>query len=255
MTKFLNISTDNTLGGNSPSDVTVSSQKAIKEYVDNNSGGAVDNSTINKNSSNQLQAIGLINKNTANGATNPKYDWVGTLQQYNDQAVATNHPDWVCYITDDISGGESVYTKAETNSEIATAISTMLSSVYPVGAVYIGTTSTCPIASLISGSVWTLKSSAIVTSVDTNVPINGNGMSLGLTNGTQLGGLNPWSGSGGNVMNVSTAKYDVAIGITGGGTAFSDGKAVGVTTDASKSGIVGTVTRSAYTVNIWERTA
>lgn len=39
MTKFLNISTDNTLGGNSPSDDTVSSQKAIKEYVDNHGGG------------------------------------------------------------------------------------------------------------------------------------------------------------------------------------------------------------------------
>lgn len=38
MTKFLNISTDNTLGDDSPSDETVSSQKAIKEYVDNNSG-------------------------------------------------------------------------------------------------------------------------------------------------------------------------------------------------------------------------
>lgn len=33
MTKFLNISTDNTLGGNSPSDETVSSQKAIKAYA------------------------------------------------------------------------------------------------------------------------------------------------------------------------------------------------------------------------------
>ena len=43
MTKFLNISTDNTLGGASPSDETVSSQKAIKEYVDSHSGsGAVD---------------------------------------------------------------------------------------------------------------------------------------------------------------------------------------------------------------------
>ena len=34
MTKFLNISTDNTLGGSSASDETVSSQKAIKGYVD-----------------------------------------------------------------------------------------------------------------------------------------------------------------------------------------------------------------------------
>ena len=35
MTKFLNISTDNTLGGNSPSDEVVSSQKAIKEAYSN----------------------------------------------------------------------------------------------------------------------------------------------------------------------------------------------------------------------------
>lgn len=34
MTKFLNISTDTTLGGASPSDETVSSQKAVKTYVD-----------------------------------------------------------------------------------------------------------------------------------------------------------------------------------------------------------------------------
>ncbi len=39
MTKFFNISTDNTLGGNAPSDELVVSQKAIKEYVDNQAGG------------------------------------------------------------------------------------------------------------------------------------------------------------------------------------------------------------------------
>lgn len=37
--KFLNLSTDTTLGGNAPSDEIVSSQKAIKAYVDNHSGG------------------------------------------------------------------------------------------------------------------------------------------------------------------------------------------------------------------------
>lgn len=41
MTKFLNISTDTTLGGASPSDETVSSQKAIKAYVDSQSGAGV----------------------------------------------------------------------------------------------------------------------------------------------------------------------------------------------------------------------
>ena len=39
MTKFLNISTDDTLGGSSASDETVSSQKAIKDYVDTGLSG------------------------------------------------------------------------------------------------------------------------------------------------------------------------------------------------------------------------
>lgn len=40
MTRFLNISTDTTLGGSSPSDDIVVSQKAIKTYVDNHSGSS-----------------------------------------------------------------------------------------------------------------------------------------------------------------------------------------------------------------------
>lgn len=39
-TKFLNVSTDSTLGGNSPSDEIVASQKAIKDYVDSQTGQA-----------------------------------------------------------------------------------------------------------------------------------------------------------------------------------------------------------------------
>lgn len=41
MTKFLNISTDGTLGGDSPSDEIVASQKAIKTYVDTQNVGTV----------------------------------------------------------------------------------------------------------------------------------------------------------------------------------------------------------------------
>lgn len=40
--RFLNISTDNTLGGNSASDEVVSSQKAIKEYMDGAIAGKQD---------------------------------------------------------------------------------------------------------------------------------------------------------------------------------------------------------------------
>ena len=65
MTKFLNISTDNTLGGLSPSDEFVASQKAIKEYVDNNSSNVqVDNLTITTNASDEIQTIATINQNS-----------------------------------------------------------------------------------------------------------------------------------------------------------------------------------------------
>ena len=126
--KFLNLSTDDTLGGNSPSDAVAVSQKAIKKYVDDHSGGggsvSIDGITITKNASDELQAIGLINKNTAAGATNPKYDWIGTLAEYTSQNIETLHPDWVCYITDDISGGVDVYTKAEVDTLLAGKYST-----------------------------------------------------------------------------------------------------------------------------------
>lgn len=77
----------------------------------------IDNSTITKNGSDQLQAVATVNANTAAGATNPVYDWVGTLAEYTNQAVATNHPDWVCYITDDCEAtAYQAYTQSQCNN-------------------------------------------------------------------------------------------------------------------------------------------
>ena len=99
MTKFLNISTDNTLGGNSPSDVVVSSQKAIKEYVDSHSGGggSIDNLTITTNTDNEIQAVAVIDQNTGVVKT-----WTGTMAEY--EAIVTKDPDTEYIITDDIGG-------------------------------------------------------------------------------------------------------------------------------------------------------
>ena len=271
MSKFLNISTDTTLGGNSPSDETVSSQKAIKDYVDNHGGSAsADGVTINTNSSDELQAIGVINKNSAVGATNPKYDWVGTLAEYNSQSVATNHPDWICYITDDVSGGTSVYTKAETDSAISTAISTMLDSVFPVGTIYKGTMATCPLASLISGSTWTLVASDRVLQGSSSNHTAGTTIAAGLPNIT---GSSAWacngfcdrsySSQGSTYNNSSGALYATKdggayalIGANGPDLGSANTK---VNIDASRSNSIygnsTTVQPPAYVVNIWERTA
>lgn len=98
MTKFLNISVDNTLGGNSASDEVVSSQKAIKTYVDNHSGGGsnIDNLSITQNASNKIQTVGVIDQNNTTTALK---QWSGTKAQYD--AIATKDANTVYNITDD----------------------------------------------------------------------------------------------------------------------------------------------------------
>lgn len=89
--------------------VIVPTEEAVEAFIREEVAGAGDNITINKNSNNELQAIGLINKNTAVNATNPLYDWVGTREEYVDQNIAELHPDWVCFITDDAFDPQSTY--------------------------------------------------------------------------------------------------------------------------------------------------
>lgn len=76
--------------------------------IDAGSGVNIDNLTITNNGDGDIQAVATINANTATGATNPIYDWVGTLAEYNAQNIETLHPDWVCFITDDIGGSATV---------------------------------------------------------------------------------------------------------------------------------------------------
>lgn len=84
---------------------------------------AIDNLTITKNTDDEIQAVATVNQNTATGATNPIYDWVGTLAEYTAQNIATLHPDWICFITDDVGGGVNVYTKSEVDSLLAQKVS------------------------------------------------------------------------------------------------------------------------------------
>jgi len=75
MTKFLNISTDNTLGGNSPSDETVSSQKAVRSYVNgyalNNKATGSHSLTLLGNATSNTNAvnIGYLSTVAANGVS------------------------------------------------------------------------------------------------------------------------------------------------------------------------------------------
>ena len=72
---------------------------------------------------------------------------------------------------------------------------------------------------------------------NTTVSVKGTGMGLGLTNGSQYTGL---TNSSGTLRSVDTA-YGKNVGTKYPGSTNMDTQVLGITTDASKSGITGTV--------------
>lgn len=107
--------------------ITITQGSTTKSFTMNQStndtitlsqGYAPDTVTTSLNGSNQMQADGVKNKNTASGATENVYDWIGTISEYTTQAVATNHPDWLCFITDDNTDPINVYSKSEIDAKL-----------------------------------------------------------------------------------------------------------------------------------------
>lgn len=244
MTKFLNISTDNTLGGNLPSDVVVSSQKAIKDYVDSHGGGgstAFDNLSITQNSSLQIQTVGVINSRDISTAVKT---WTGTRAQYD--AIVSKDSNTLYNITDD------------------TDVSlTILEALYPIGSVYITTANTCPLSALISGSTWELVSSGRVLQGADSGHSAGTTIEAGLPNITGSI-ISPVSiigyGNQGNSMQFTGA----FSGKTGTNSAINSGVTNNTNCyeydfDASNSNSIyknnSTVQPPAYLVNVYRRTA
>ena len=131
-----------------------------------------------------------------------------------------------------------------------------LNTVYPVGSIYITTANSCPLATLISGSSWTIVAKNIVLSVNSTAPVVGNGKAVGMTNGTTNFGLSNQGGAAYKSALVGyTGSYNGSVGVTRSGSEIGTNVNVGLTTDASKSGMVANITTSSLTVNIFKRTA
>ena len=98
---------------------------------------SVDGDTISANTYNSLQSIGTVNKNQAQGTTNPIYIWTGTYAEFTAQDIANTHPEWLCYITD--AGGEigRVYTAAEVDGLLANKANTDANNFTPSGKDYL----------------------------------------------------------------------------------------------------------------------
>ena len=147
----------------------------------------------------------------------------------------------------------------QTAANVSTLITNMLKSLYPVGSIYIGTQSTCPLATLISGSTWTLvgQDRALWGGNGSNANAN---ISAGLPNITGKFQtrclMHDTNGQveQGALYRADTGSWSQAAGGTDwGGT----GQAIGF--DASRSNSIygksSTVQPPAYRVNIWRRTA
>lgn len=94
MTKFLNISTDVTLGGNSPADDVVCSQKAISEKISGINLGDLHNVSISNPSAGQhLVWDGTAWKNTASSASVSWGGITGNITDQTDLQTALNNID------------------------------------------------------------------------------------------------------------------------------------------------------------------
>ena len=133
----------------------------------------------------------------------------------------------------------------------------ILAAIYPVGSLYIGTQSDCPLATLISGSTWVLvaQDRALWGGDGTNANTT---IAAGLPNIT--GKYNNRCLQYGNDGDQEGAFYHTNFGYkqAAGGTDWSGGE-MGIGFDASRSnsiyGASSTVQPPAYRVNIWRRTA
>ena len=107
MTKFFNISTDTTLGGNSPSDDVVSSQKAIKTLINTKQDTLVSGTNIK--TVNNVSLLGSGNINISSGGTTD-YDQLDNRPQINSNTLTGNMSSSDLGLQDTLVSGTNIKT-------------------------------------------------------------------------------------------------------------------------------------------------
>ena len=190
-------------------------------------GGSVsiDNSTITKNGSDQLQTVAVKDNNGGNAIKT----WTGTKAQYD--AITTKDANTLYNITDD--------------TDVTLPLLELL---FPVGAVYFGTMSVCPLATLGVGTWQALPPDKVIQ-------IAGTRGSVGDTLNESLPNI---TGDIGNSIS-DQAATNGALVVSNGALGFSAGnyswKRLAI--DASRSSSTyqddAPVQQDAYLLNGWER--
>lgn len=131
-----------------------------------------------------------------------------------------------------------------------------LEALYPVGSIYLGTMSTCPMTALIPGSTWELVAAdRVLQGSGTNTA--GSTVAAGLPNITGQFGKGCLFNYGGDLDEGALYTGSSGYRQDAGGTDSSSARTIAF--DASRSnaiyGASSTVQPPAYVVNIWQRTA
>lgn len=173
-----------------------------------------------------------------------------SLLDNNLNKVTTNTTYWK-----KVMDSDDLYTLQSTTNAL---IPTLLSTLYPVGAIYIGTQETCPLATLMSGTTWEKIEGRYLLASGT---LNGTSEEYSATN-TVSAGLPNITGAIG-FRGQSSSWYSGCVygrGDLPGGTWDTTGLYAGTAyIDASRSSnVYGNSTTNrppAYVVNVWRRTA
>ena len=154
--------------------------------------------------------------------------------------------------------GTSWVKDTPTMSDVDNKITTLLNTLYPVGSLYIGTQSSCPMSTLMPGTTWSIVATNRAlwggsgsngnTTINAGLPnITGNMGGAAYTKDNTSGAYS-WSGAFVNKGDVHNIGHDGAYG-----------KFRNTQFDASKSNAIygnsTTVQPPAYRVNVWRRTA
>lgn len=154
---------------------------------------------------------------------------------------------------------------SDTGTQIATTafVKNVLAALYPVGSIYIGTQSTCPLATLISGSTWVKVSEGRVLQGSDSGHSAGTTIEAGLPNITGQFGRFPYNvGANQSYTSSSGVLYytrDSNINEVINENSTSKNTSGYINFDASRSSAIygnsSTVQPPVYVVNIWQRTA
>lgn len=158
--------------------------------------------------------------------------------------------------TDAVNKGQLDSVNNTLTALISTSINTTLAALFPVGAIYVGTQSSCPLSTLISGSTWELvaQNRALWGGDGTNANTT---IAAGLPNiSGNLFSMSDFvrSGSTDNLFEMTQTARTRGIGSGDNTENWYQYKF-----DASRSsaiyGASNTVQPPAYVVNVWRRTA